>query len=113
MPAYRRARELDPVAFAADADNGEITGAAAHIANQYRLAIEQFFVRSRQVRRDPRIECGRRFFKQRKSSMPAARAASTVSSRASSSKLAGTVKTTSCSASGVPFVCSQRLRSER
>ena len=52
---------------------------------------------------DPGIEGCRGFFEQRELFEAGFRAACTVSSRASSSKLAGTVSTTCCSLSGDPF----------
>ena len=64
MPADVRARELDAVAFAIHTNKGEVARAAAHIANQNQLAVEQFFVRSRKVGRDPRIECRGGLFEQ-------------------------------------------------
>ncbi len=44
MAADGGARELDPVAFTIDADQGKIAGATADITNQNDLLIEQLFV---------------------------------------------------------------------
>ena len=92
------ARELDAVAIARHADQAEVAGAAADVADQHHLAIEEQLARVREVVGDPGIERRGRLFEQRElRGSPASRAAITVSSRASSSNEAGTVSTMSCS----------------
>ena len=59
------AREIDAIAFAGDADQREVAGAAADVADQNRLAVEQAFLRTRQIVGDPGIERRGRFFEQR------------------------------------------------
>ena len=56
MPAHRSARELDAIAFAIDTHESEVAGAAADVADQHNLPIEQFFVRARQVAGDPGVK---------------------------------------------------------
>ena len=63
--AHRRAREIHQVALARDADQAEIAGPAAHVADQHDLAVEELLARLRQVVRDPGIERRRRLFEQR------------------------------------------------
>src|SRR5258706_281692 len=65
MFADRRASELDLVAVAMDPDQREVAGAAAHIAHQHELSIEEALLRLREMICDPRIKCGCRFFYQR------------------------------------------------
>ena len=65
MLAHRGACEVHQIAFARDADEAEIAGAAAHVADQHRLAIEELFARLRQVVGDPRIERRRGLLQQR------------------------------------------------
>ena len=59
------AGELDLVALACDLDEGKVRGAAANVANQHDLAIEQQPPRPCKVVRDPRIECCGRLLDQR------------------------------------------------
>src|SRR5712692_6954749 len=59
------ARELDLVAVAMDTDQREVAGAAAHIAHQHELSIEEALLGLREMIRDPRIECRCRFFFER------------------------------------------------
>ncbi len=63
--AHGGAREVDQVALARDADQAEIAGAAAHVADQHDLAVEELLARLRQVVGDPRIERRGRLFEQR------------------------------------------------
>ena len=63
--AHGGAREVDQVAFARDADQAEIAGAAAHVADQHDLAIEKLLARLRQVVGDPGIEGRGGLFEQR------------------------------------------------
>jgi hypothetical protein len=63
--AHRGAREIDQIALARHADQAEIAGAAAHVADQHRLPVEQLLARLRQIVGDPRIERRRRLFEQR------------------------------------------------
>ena len=96
----------------------EVAGAAADVADQHDLAVEQHLARLREVVGDPGIERRRGLFEQRQLlDARLRRAALTVSSRASSSKDAGTVSTTSCSASGAPCCdlshASRMLREKR
>ena len=65
MLAHGRAREIHQVAVAGNADEREIAGAAAHVADEHQLAVEETLARGGQVVRNPRIEGGRRFFEQR------------------------------------------------
>ena len=59
------AREFDAIALAVDADQCEVAGAAADIANQYDLPIEQALLRLREMVGDPGIERSGRLFDQR------------------------------------------------
>ena len=63
--AHGGAGEVDQVALARDADQAEIAGAAAHVADQHDLAVEELLARLRQVVRDPGIERRGRLFEQR------------------------------------------------
>ena len=63
--AHRGAREIDQVARARNADEAEIAGASAHVADQHGLPVEELLARLRQVVGDPRIERGGRLFEQR------------------------------------------------
>src|SRR5215467_174529 len=65
MFAHGRAREVDAVALARYADQGEVAGAASHVAHQHRLPVEQALARPRQVIHDPGVKRRRRFFEQR------------------------------------------------
>jgi hypothetical protein len=65
MLADRRARELDPVAIAMHADQCKVARAAAHIAHQHQLSVEQALLRLREVIGDPGVERRGRFFHQR------------------------------------------------
>ena len=58
------AGEIDQVALARDADEAEVAGAAAHVADQHDLAIEELLARLRQVVGDPGIEGGGRLFEE-------------------------------------------------
>ena len=46
MLADGGARELDLVAFAVDADQREVAGAAADVADQHHLAVEEALLRA-------------------------------------------------------------------
>src|SRR5579864_7478699 len=59
------AGEIDAVAFARHADQREVAGAAAYVADQHGLAVEQTFLRAREIVRDPGIEGGRGLLDQR------------------------------------------------
>ena len=65
MLADRGAGELDAIAIAMDPDQSEVAGAAADVADQHELAVEQAFLRLRQVIRDPGIKRRGRLFHQR------------------------------------------------
>src|ERR1039458_3307938 len=65
MLAYGGAREVDQIALAFDADEAEVAGAAAHVADQHDLAVEKQLARLREVVGDPGIEGGGRLFEQR------------------------------------------------
>ena len=65
MLAHGGAREIDAVAFARDADQREVAGAAADVAHQHRLAVEQALLRAREIVGDPGIERRGGFFEQR------------------------------------------------
>ena len=64
MLAHCRARKIDLVAIAAHADQREIAGASADVADQNTLTVEQAFARALQIVGDPRIEGRRRLFEQ-------------------------------------------------
>ena len=100
MLAHGGAGEIDQVAVARNADQAEVAGAAAHVADQHHLAVEELLARLRQVVGDPRIERRGGLFEQGELLEAGLARGLTVSSRASSSKDAGTVSTMSCSASG-------------
>ena len=57
--------KFDQVAFARDANQREIAGAAAHVADQHDLAVEELLARLGQVVGDPGIERRGRLFEQR------------------------------------------------
>ena len=59
------AREVDPVAFARDADQAEVAGAAADVADQHDLAVEELLARAREIVGDPGIEGRGGLFEQR------------------------------------------------
>ena len=59
------AREIDAVAFAGDADQAEIAGAAADVADQHHLAVEEQLAGAREIVGDPGIERRRGLFEQR------------------------------------------------
>ena len=85
----------------ADLDQAEIGRAAADVADQDALPGLDVSIPVVAGRIDPGVEGGLRLFEEQDTrASPASRAASTVSSRAISSNDAGTVSTTSCSASG-------------
>jgi hypothetical protein len=65
MLADGGAREVDQIALARDADQAEVAGAAAHVADQHDLAIEKQLAGLRQVVGDPGIEGGGGLFEQR------------------------------------------------
>ena len=65
VPAHRGAGEVDAVAFARDADQREVAGAAADVADQHVLPVEQHLLRPREIVRDPGIERRGRLFEQR------------------------------------------------
>ena len=77
------------------ADQAEVGRAAADVAHQdQRAGAEQLRASVAAMRRNPRVQRGQRLFEQRQAGRdPASRAACTVSSRASSSNEAGTVRT--------------------
>ena len=64
MLADGGAREVDQVAFARDADQAEIAGAAADVADQDDLAIEELLARRGEIVGDPGIEGRGRLFEQ-------------------------------------------------
>ena len=64
MLADRGAGEIDLVAIARDADQREVAGAAADIADQHDLAVEEQLARAREVVGDPGIERRGGFFEQ-------------------------------------------------
>ena len=63
--AHGGAREVDQVAFARDADQAEVAGAAADVADQHDLAVEELLARGGQVVGDPGIERRGGLFEQR------------------------------------------------
>ncbi len=65
MLADSRASELHAIALAIHSDQREIAGAAADVANQHELSIEQALLRLGQVIGDPGIKCRSRLFHQR------------------------------------------------
>ena len=65
MLSHRRAREIHAIALAPYANQREVAGAAAHVAHQHDLPVEQALLRPRQIVRDPGIKRRRRFFEQR------------------------------------------------
>ncbi len=65
MLADSSARELDVISLASYADQAEVAGAAAHIADEHNLTIEQLLARLRQIVSNPRIKRSRRLFEQR------------------------------------------------
>jgi len=100
--ADRDAVEEDlPLPAGRTADQGEVAGPAADVADEDRLAGFDALVPGRALRRDPRVERRLRFLDEHDAAEPGAlTAACTVSSRATSSNEAGTVSTTSCADSG-------------
>ena len=80
------------------ADQREVGSAAANVAHQYLLTRRNLLLPVLFMPLEPRIKRCLRFFDQRHARQAARLAASTVSSRATSSKEAGRVRTTSCSA---------------
>ncbi len=62
MLADGGAGELDAVAVAVDADEGEVAGASADVADENELAVEELFLRLRKMVGDPGIEGGGGFF---------------------------------------------------
>ena len=64
MLADRRTGELHHVAFAGNLDQREIAGAAADVADQNGLAIEESFLRLGEVIGDPGLESRGGFFEQ-------------------------------------------------
>ena len=83
----------------ADGDQREVGGAAADVADQHDVADLDLLAPAVAAGVDPGVERGLRLLEQRDVSSPAARAASTVSSRATASNDAGTVSTMSCCSS--------------
>ncbi len=65
MLADGSAREVHQIALAGDANQAEIAGAAADVADQHNLAIEQLLTRLREVVGDPRVERRGGLFEQR------------------------------------------------
>ena len=65
MLADGGAREIDAVALAGDADQSEVAGAAADVAHQDRLPVEQALLRTREIVGDPGIKRRGGFFEQR------------------------------------------------
>ena len=63
--AYGGAREIDLVAFARNADEREVAGTAAHVADEDDLAIEEEAAGSREIVGDPGIERGGGLFEER------------------------------------------------
>src|SRR5262249_53280976 len=53
MLSHRRAREIDAIALARHANEAEIAGAAAHVTDEYDLAVEQQLSRAREIVGDP------------------------------------------------------------
>ena len=64
MLAHGGAREVDQIALARDADQAEVAGTAAYVANEHELAIEKQLAGLRQVVGDPGVEGGGRLFEQ-------------------------------------------------
>jgi hypothetical protein len=100
--ADRDPMELGFAAFAAaDSDEGEVGGAAADVANEDRFAGGDLLFPIAAVANQPRVEGGLRFFDQdNRRDKPASEAAAMVSSRATSSNDAGSVRTKSWASSG-------------
>ena len=65
MLADGGAREVDLVAIAGDADQREVAGAAADVADQNDLAVEEQLARAREIVGDPGIEGRGGLFEQR------------------------------------------------
>ena len=65
MLSDRGAREFDAITFALDLDQGEVAGAAADVADQHDLPVEQALLRLREMVRDPGIERSGRLFEER------------------------------------------------
>ncbi len=54
MAADVRAGELDAISFAVDADQSEVAGTAADVADKNRLPVEELFVGARKMSRRSR-----------------------------------------------------------
>jgi len=93
------AGEFDEVAGAGDFDESEVAGAAADVADENGLAVEELFLGGGEVVGDPGVEGGGGLFDE--GDAVEAGLGGGVSSRASSSNEAGTVRTMSWAASGV------------
>src|SRR5262249_17739775 len=65
MTTYRGALEIDPIAITRDSDQCEVARAAAHVAHENRLSIEEILLRSGEIVCDPRIKRRGGFFEQR------------------------------------------------